>query len=310
MLTIQELHLDFAQSVLKDVSFEVPEGQICGIVGPSGGGKSSLLKIVAGLLDAGSGQVFWNGKRVKGPSEQLIPGHPDIQLVNQDFGLDPYHTVGENIVQKMLYLPRDVRSRFTEELLDLVELTPLRNQQAIFLSGGEQQRLAIARALAVEPDLLLLDEPFSHLDAHLKIKIGNYLRALTTTRNMSCMLVSHEGQDILQWCAKIHFMTEGRIQRTDTATAFYFQPTSAYEALFFGEINCCQDASGKEILFRPNEYRLVETGEGIPVQLVDTLFSGAYWRNTVCTNRNESLVLFAQEPLHHVKEIQIHKRYS
>src|SRR5687768_8025180 len=125
MLSIRSLNLRFAQLVLRDVDLTVESGQIVGVVGPSGGGKSSLLKIIAGLLDAGSGKVAWNAQRVKGPSEKLVPGHPEIQLVNQDFGLDVYHTVEQNIVQKMLYLPNDVRSRFSEELMDLVGLTDL-----------------------------------------------------------------------------------------------------------------------------------------------------------------------------------------
>ena len=180
MLAVRSLNLAFKHTVLHDLTFEVAAGSIVGIVGPSGGGKSSLLKIIAGLLDANSGEVTWRNQRVKGPADQLVPGHPEIQLVNQDFGLDIYHTVEENVVQKMLYLPNDVRKQFSEELLDLVELTHLRSQQAIHLSGGEQQRLAIARSLAVEPEVILLDEPFAHLDAHLKVRIGNYLKCFPT----------------------------------------------------------------------------------------------------------------------------------
>lgn len=310
MLVADGLNLQFSQSVLKDISITVTEGTITGVVGPSGGGKSSLLKIISGLLDATSGNVFWKGKRVKGPSEQLIPGHPDIQLVNQDFGLDIYHSVEENIVQKMLYLPLETRTDFAEELLDLVELTPLRNQKAIHLSGGEQQRLAIARSLAVEPELILLDEPFAHLDVHLKVKIGNYLKQLSEIRGTTCILVSHEGQDVLQWCSEIHFITDGSIRRSDTPEGFYFSPADTYEALFFGEINEYVNEDGKRVLFRPNEYELVNEGEGIPVRFTEAFFSGAYWRNIVCTTKDETLVLFAQESLNNVKEITINKRHT
>lgn len=310
MLVAEALNLRFSQPVLSEISLTIKEGTITGVVGPSGGGKSSLLKIISGLLDATSGNVYWKGKRVKGPSEQLIPGHPDIQLVNQDFGLDIYHSVEENIVQKMLYLSAETRNRFTEELLDLVELAALREQKAIHLSGGEQQRLAIARSLAVEPELILLDEPFAHLDVHLKVKIGNYLKQLSEIRGTTCILVSHEGQDVLQWCSEIHFMTDGAIRRSDTPQGFYFSPADAYEALFFGEINECIDTNGKKILFRPNEYEVVNNGTGIPVSFVDACFSGAYWRNIVCTTKDETLVLFAQESLNNVKEITINKRHT
>ncbi|MDH4472311.1 MAG: ABC transporter ATP-binding protein [Fluviicola sp.] len=310
MLAVRSLNLAFKHAVLHDLTLEVQAGSIVGIVGPSGGGKSSLLKIIAGLLDANSGEVTWKDKRVKGPADQLVPGHPEIQLVNQDFGLDIYHTVEENVVQKMLYLPTDVRQRFSEELLDLVELTHLRGQQAIHLSGGEQQRLAIARSLAMEPEVILLDEPFAHLDAHLKVRIGNYLKVLSEVRGTTCILVSHEGQDVLQWCSTIHFMQHGVIQRSDSPEAFYFNPSSAYEALFFGEINVLNEGQKGELLFRPNEYTIVQSGQGITVRFITAQFAGAYWRNTVCTSNNETLVLFAQQSMDDVEKIEVTKRYS
>lgn len=309
MLRADGLKLYFGRNVLDGLSMEVPKGQIVGIVGPSGGGKSSLLKIIAGMLEPASGSVYWNSSRVKGPSEVLVPGHPDIQLVNQDFGLDNYHTVEQNIVQKMLYLPNDVRDRFTNELLELVELTDLKAQQAIHLSGGEQQRLSIARALAAEPDLLLLDEPFAHLDVHLKERIGRYLKQLSERRGTTCILVSHEGQDMLQWCEKIHFMRNGKIERSGSPQAFYFQPKSSYEALFFGEINEL-NSNNESVLFRPVEYEIAETGEGIPVTFVAAAFAGAYWRNFVCTNQGEELVLFAPQSLKDVRAIRIRKQHS
>ena len=307
LLRIESLELSFSYKVLDQLSMNVAAGAVIGIVGPSGGGKSSLLKIIAGLLDADSGSVSWNGKRVKGPRDVLVPGHEDIQLVNQDFGLDIYHTVEENVMQKMLYLPQDVRARFSAELLDLVDLAVLANEQAIHLSGGEQQRLAIIRALAAEPDLLLLDEPFAHLDAHLKERIGTYLKMLSETRGMTCILVSHEGQDILQWCEHIHFMNHGQLLRTDTPQGFYFRPESAYEALFFGEINEAVTENGP-VLFRPVEYAIAAENEGIPVTFQHAAFAGAYWRNFVCTTRGEALVLFAQQSLENVRAISINKQ--
>lgn len=307
MLRVDGLKLQFSRTVLDGLSLNVPKGSIVGIVGPSGGGKSSLLKIIAGLLDASAGSVHWNENKVKGPSETLVPGHQDIQLVNQDFGLDNYHTVEQNVVQKMLYLPNDVRQRFANELLELVELENLSDQQAILLSGGEQQRLSIARALAAEPDLLLLDEPFAHLDAHLKERIGRYLKQLSERRGTTCILVSHEGQDMLQWCAEIHFTSQGRIVRSGSPQDFYFSPESTYEALFFGEINELE-TDGKRVLFRPVEYETAPEGEGIPITFGSATFAGAYWRNFVCTNRGEELVLFAPQSLEHVRAIRIHKQ--
>lgn len=305
MLIVSNIRLSFDREILKGLSFSVNPGEIIGIVGASGGGKSSLLKIIAGLLDATSGQVQWDSETVKGPSQQLIPGHSAIQLVNQDFGLDLYHSVIENIQQKILYLPKAVRDTFTDELLELVELTHLKLQQAITLSGGEQQRLAIARALAVEPDVLLLDEPFAHLDVHLKQKIGNYIQALARVRKMICVLVSHEGQDVIEWSKKIHFIEKGLIQRTDSPYNFYNFPTTLYEARFFGQMNQL-NWKGNQLLFRPHQY-VKKTKEGIVVNLKNVRFAGNYWIHEVITANKEIIVLYAPKQLPKQFKIDVKK---
>ena len=105
MLEVRDIVLNFEKSILHHIGFEMDKGQTIGILGKSGAGKSSLLKIIAGHLDAQSGTVFFEGKKVKGPSVQLVPGHEDIQLVNQDFKLDDYHTVEENLREQILNLP-------------------------------------------------------------------------------------------------------------------------------------------------------------------------------------------------------------
>mgnify|MGYP006171398003 CR=1 FL=1 len=122
MLSVKNICLFYNQPVLNGISFSVAENEIIGIAGTSGAGKTSLLKIIAGLADATEGTVHLDNKRVVGPSMKLIPGHPDIQLVNQDFKLDLFHTVKENILLKILNLPEKQRLRFCNELLDLVEL--------------------------------------------------------------------------------------------------------------------------------------------------------------------------------------------
>ncbi len=151
MLEAKHIALTFDRPILKGINFSLKAGQIIGIVGKSGAGKTSFLKIMSGLLDSTTGDVFFEGKKVLGPNVKLVPGHPDIQLVNQDFHLDTYHTVEENIREQILYLPKKERDQLVNELLELIELDEVRTQKARTLSGGEQQRLAIARALACEP---------------------------------------------------------------------------------------------------------------------------------------------------------------
>lgn len=307
MLLAKKIALVFSRPILSSIDFKLKPGEIVGIVGASGGGKSSFLKILSGLLDPSAGSVTFEGKKVKGPSELLIPGHPEIQLVNQDFGLDIYHTVRENVIQKMLYLPNETRNEFADELLDLVELTDLADQKAISLSGGEQQRLAIIRALAVEPKILLLDEPFAHLDVHLKQKVGAYLKALSKVRKMSTILVSHEGQDTMEWSSKIYFLNEGKFDRIDSPQGFYNFPTSYFEGRFFGELNEIS-INRKKVLFRPNQYRIVSEGE---IQLISktSQFCGFYFRNEFKTSKNERVILYQNEVIEKGRtlHIELHK---
>jgi iron(III) transport system ATP-binding protein len=299
MLVIKDIQLRFDREILSKISFSIKAGEIVGIVGASGGGKSSLLKIIAGLLDPSSGEVLLNGQIVKGPSQKLVPGHEAIQLVNQDFGLDIYHTVLENVQQKILYLPTDVRTVFSDELLDLVELTHLKAQKAITLSGGEQQRLAIARALAVEPDVLLLDEPFAHLDAH-------YIQSLASIRKMTCILVSHEGQDVLEWSKKIYFIEKGEVKRVDSSYNFYNFPSSLYEARFFGQINELK-IHGVSVLFRPHQFNK-KTKDGIAVTVKSCRFAGIYWIHEAVTAKKEKIVLYAPKQLPQKLMIDVKKQ--
>lgn len=305
MLSIQQVYFAYNEQkkILKGISIDLQPGEVFGIVGASGGGKSTLLKITAGLLDASEGSVYWNGERVPGPSERLIPGHPEIQLVNQDFNLDLFHTVRENIRVKILHLHEKDRERFCDELLDLVELNEQASQQARYLSGGEQQRLAIARALALESEVLLLDEPFSHLDAHLRLKIGAYIRQLVEIRNTLCILVSHEGDEVMQWCGRIAFLSKGKFSRVDTPQAFYFNPSNFDEGTYFGELNELKEGKTK-ILFRPCEYKIVKNG-GFEVEFTGAVFFGAYWKSFFRTADKQTIVLHADKSLKKVKRIEL-----
>lgn len=305
MLSIRQIHFSYNEqkNVLRGVSIDLKPGEVFGIVGASGGGKSTLLKIIAGLLDPSKGSIYWNDERVLGPSERLIPGHPEIQLVNQDFNLDLFHTVRENIRVKILHLHEKDRERFCDELLDLVELNEVAAQQARYLSGGEQQRLSIARALALESEVLLMDEPFSHLDAHLRMKIGAYIKQLVEVRNTLCILVSHEGDEVMQWCRKITFLNNGKFSRIDTPEAFYFNPSNFDEGAYFGELNELKEGRNK-ILFRPCEYKVVKK-DGLEVQFTDAVFFGAYWKSFFKTANKQTIVLYANKPLKKIKRIEL-----
>ncbi len=310
MLYIEKCSLVFGRPVLNDLSLTLNEGEIVGIVGKSGAGKTSLLKTMAGLLVPTSGNVFFEGNKMYGPAQQLVPGHPEIQLVNQDFHLDTYHTTEENIRGQILYLPKKERDDLVEELLHLLELDALRFQAACTLSGGEQQRLSIARALAREPKVLLLDEPFSHLDGRLRNKLIVYLLKLQKTRNMSLVLVSHDGAEVLGLSDRIYLLKKGTIVRVGKPRDFYYKPKTLEDAKLFGPVNSVRIGE-KRFFFRPDEYVLDgnEMDAGLSVCFQQSLFTGPVYDNYFLTDSGEQVLLKSFNSLHDVKSIWIRKKY-
>lgn len=309
MLQLVNVSFSYTDSIFTNISFELGQGEIIGIVGTSGTGKTTLLKVIAGLLEPTSGQLFFEGQKIKGPSHQLVPGHDEIKLVNQDFGLDIYQTVSENIIGKALYLPLKERNELVNELLDLIELSHLSHQKAIHLSGGEQQRLALARALAGEPKLILLDEPFVHLDGRLRLKIVHYILKMKEIRKTSFLLVSHDGAEMLSLATKIIHFSEGQIKRIASPYEFYFEPETKEQGELFGVLNRVE-IDGEEVLFRPTEFKIEKKDRGIKIKYFDCQFVGSHYLNYFKTQNNETICLFSQEPLRNEKEITIKKRNS
>ena len=307
MIRFEKVSFERSRTILDSLSFKLKKGEVFGIVGSSGVGKTTLLALLCGLEDPSQGKVFFENRPLLGPSQRLIPGHPDIQLVNQEFDLDLYHTVKENISMKMSHLPMDVRASFTNELVELMELQKCENQQAKTLSGGEKQRLAIARALALEPKMVVLDEPFSHLDGPIKRKLVSYIAQLKKIRKTTFVLVSHDGEDMLSLADRILYLAAAKIQRIATPKEFYEQPNSFEEGLLFGDLN--QVKINKNIRwFRPNNYRLLPESEymnSLKVSYLNSSFSGFYIKNYFRVNKNSSIVLYHSTVLNHVKEIFI-----
>lgn len=309
MLELKQISFSYNNPIFKNVCFEVGEGEIIGIVGNSGAGKTTLLKVIAGLLDATTGDVVFEGKNVTGPSQNLVPGHDEIKLVNQDFGLDLHQTVKENIRGKALYLPMKERDELVGELLDLIELSHLSDQKAILLSGGEQQRLALARALVGEPKLILLDEPFVHLDGRLRMKISNYLLQMKSIRGTSFILVSHDGGEMLSLANRIIHFSEGEISRIASPEEFYFSPKTKEEGELFGIVNSIE-LKGEEVLFRPVEFEISSQKEEneIEVSFLGSQFAGAHFINYFQTDKKEQIILYHTESLNNEKKIIVKKR--
>ena len=307
MLKVKQVSLKYASTeVVKNVSLDLQKGERLVIVGASGCGKTTLLKAISGFHPISKGIISFNNNTIIDPTQQLVPGHEHIKLVNQDFNLDDYHTVEENIRLRLLQFDKDYLNERVEELLRLTELQAYKKAKAIELSGGQKQRLAIARALADEPDLLLLDEPFNQLDYHLKHKIENYILDYLASHSISSILVSHNGEEAMRWANKIAFMKNGKISRIDTAENFYNYPQNKYEAAFFGVLNTIL-INRKEVSFRPNDFSVKETkthNQLINIDFINQISKG-WFTSYQYKHANRIVSLYSQIKSSHLTKVWV-----
>lgn len=254
LLEVKNLSISYQNNrVIRDCSFQLKRGEVTVILGASGDGKTTLMKAIAGLVPRESGKILFQETAVADPTERLVPGHEFIKLVNQDFDLDDYHTVSENIRLRLLQFDEDYRSERVKTLLRLTKLTSFKNQKAKDLSGGQKQRLAIARALADEPELILLDEPFNQLDFQTRTGITSHIKRYLKAHNIGVIMVTHNGLEALEWADRIIHLKKGKIVRVDKPSNFYENPDSLDEARFFGEVNKLKIGE-KVVCFRPSFY--------------------------------------------------------
>jgi ABC-type Fe3+/spermidine/putrescine transport system ATPase subunit len=305
LLEAQGLSYTLAKrSLFRSIAFQIYSGECLAILGRSGVGKSTLLKILAGHWNADSGVVLFRGKQLADPRTQLIRGHEEIQLVNQDFALDLFHNVEENLRIKLPGYVDQVKNDLIQEILEVVALSHLAKQQVQFLSGGEQQRLALARALIQEPDVLLLDEPFVHLDSGLRIRVERFIQRKVKEWQGAVILVTHDGREAMTWADKILYLNDGEVSRVDTPENFYHNPKSLDEALHFGHINLIKER-GRIKMFRPGAFQIVSE-KGIALQKEKAKFLGTHFENWMRSAKNEDILLYSQRELPKIVRIQPH----
>lgn len=226
-----------ARTVIDGVSFTIEKGKHVAVIGESGCGKSTLLKLLYGLYDLDSGNILWDGNPVLGPKFNLIPGHDSMKYLAQDFGLMPYTTVAENVGNFLSNIYKDKKRERVAELLDMVEMTDYADVKVQFLSGGQQQRTALAKVLALEPEVLLLDEPFSQIDVFRANVLRRNLFKYFREKNITCVMATHDSIDVLAFSDETLVMKDGKIVASGRPKSIYENPETRYVASLFGDVN-------------------------------------------------------------------------
>jgi ABC-type Fe3+/spermidine/putrescine transport system ATPase subunit len=236
MLEVRHISKAFAGNLaLDDVSFDVDQGEIVCLLGPSGCGKSTLLRIIAGLEQADSGQVLLNGKDLSG-----APVHQrDLGLMFQEYALFPHKDVYGNVAfgLRMAGLPREEIDQRVNEALELVGLSGFAARKVHDLSGGEQQRVALARSLAPRPRLLMLDEPLGSLDRALRERLMNELRQILKSVGLTALYVTHDQSEAFALGDRVVIMQKGCIEQIGPPEKVFLQPVSPFVARFLGMSN-------------------------------------------------------------------------
>ncbi len=283
-------------AVVRGVDLTVEPGSLTALLGPSGCGKTTTLRLVAGLLEADAGDVLFDGRSVLGVPAERRP----VAMVFQKPLLFPHLTVGENVGfgLRMRRVPRRERTERVGRALELVRLSGLADRRVGEMSGGQEQRVALARALVTEPDVLLLDEPFSALDAGLRVEVRTLVRALQQELGVTTLFVTHDQEEAVSLADTVALMLDGRLAQHGPPRAFYDRPASLAVARFFGgrnEVSAQVRAgtvhsalgswqSGRPdgpvvLVVRPEAVRLA--GDGLAADVVDVRYLGTHLALTV-----------------------------
>lgn len=239
-ITLHNINKSFEHvNVLENINFSIKQGELVALLGPSGCGKTTLLRIIAGLETASSGQIYFADREVT----KLSAKQRDIGFVFQNYALFRHMNVAENVAFGLKMKPRSVRLNKTaidervNQLLELVQLDHFAKRYPDQLSGGQRQRVALARALASKPNVLLLDEPFSALDAKVRKDLRRWLRDFHHELNVTSIFVTHDQEEALEVADRIILMNQGHIEQIGTPAEVYKQPKTAFVAHFLGDVN-------------------------------------------------------------------------
>lgn len=260
------------KETLKNINFSLQKGKNLALIGESGCGKSTLLKLIYGLHDLNEGEIKWNGNLITGPKFNLVPGMSYMKFLAQDFDLMPYITVAENVGKYLSnFFPEQKKQRIIE-LLNVVEMADFATTKAKFLSGGQMQRVALAKVLALEPELLLLDEPFSHIDSFLKNSLRRKIFKYLKEKQITCIVATHDTNDVLSFSDEVLILKEGELQDIGNTHEIYNYPSSFYVASLFGDVNEIK-WENNSLLVYPHQLE-ISSDSNFEVEVITSYFKG------------------------------------
>ncbi len=237
-LTFDDVCYDIEDApILKNVSLTAPSGSVTCLLGPSGSGKTSLLRIAAGMQRQTAGRVLLDDREICGDKIFMPPEKRGIGLVFQDYALFPHLNILDNVLFGLRHLGREARMEQAGKMLNRVGLADRASDFPHNLSGGEQQRVALARAMAPRPGVLLMDEPFSGLDARLRDMMRDETLGILRETRATSVIVTHDPEEALRMGDQIALLNEGRLEQAGSGQDLYYKPNSLFAAGFFSELN-------------------------------------------------------------------------
>lgn len=298
-LAFENIHHAYgATETLHGVSLSIEPGEILCLLGHSGCGKTTLMRIAAGVETQTSGRVLINGEEVAGPNRVLPPEARGVGLMFQDYALFPHLTNRENVMFGLTRLTRAAAREVADQMLKRVGLGSYADDYPHALSGGEQQRVALARAIAPRPGILLMDEPFSGLDRRLRDDVREETLAILRETRATCVMVTHDPEEAMRMGDRIALMRAGRLVQHGTAEELYLRPVDPFAARFFTEVNefdgvvrgdrvdcplglvpfapVATDLDGQsvQVCLRPDGIQLLPAGQGLPARVLSRRFIG------------------------------------
>lgn len=308
ILEIKQLSKSFdggKKNAINQVDFYVNQGDICAVVGESGSGKTTLIRLIAGLENPDQGSIFINAKEVSSIKKVVAPEKRNVGMVFQEYALFPHLNVMENILYGLA--KRKDKMQRAEEVLELVGLSDFKARFPHELSGGQQQRVALARALAPEPSLLILDEPFSNLDAMMRSQLRNEVFNIIKKTGVTAIFVTHDTQDALAVADEILILQNGKLVQKDEASKLYHQPQSIYVASLFGNTvqlnvglkkafqcplkeDCCHAIRNENLAINTHDCEFVTTAK-----IVKRTFLGTHSQLLLKLDNGENLSVVTNE---------------